>query len=91
MFSKKPAEPIRPAPPQGKSMPSNNSTFSVIGSDVAIKGYVTASADLHVDGTSEGDLKCASLVQGETCLGTGGFSAESARLSGMLSVSITAR
>ncbi|MEL7446015.1 MAG: polymer-forming cytoskeletal protein [Pseudomonadota bacterium] len=72
-------------------MPSNNSTFSVIGSDVAIKGDVTASADLHVDGTIEGDLKCASLVQGETSLVTGGITAETARLAGKLSGSITAR
>ena len=43
-----------------------NSTFSVIGSDVVIKGDVSASADLHVDGKIEGDIKCSSLVQGES-------------------------
>lgn len=99
MFSKKPAEPSDPAAPppsppkrsQGKSMSSNSSTFSVIGSDVAIKGNVSASADLHVDGAVEGDIKCTSLVQGESSHVTGGIKAETARLSGRVTGSITAR
>lgn len=68
-----------------------NSTFSVIGSDVAIKGDVTASADLHIDGRIEGDIKCQSLVQGETSKVTGSIEAESARLSGEVHGSIDAR
>lgn len=69
----------------------SNSTFSVIGTDIAIKGDIKASADLHVDGNIEGDLTCASLVQGETSTITGGIKAESARLSGAVNGSITAR
>ena len=38
-------------------MANGNSTFSVIGSDVTIKGDVSASVDLHIDGTIEGDLE----------------------------------
>lgn len=73
-------------------MPSNSSsTFSVIGSDVSIKGDITASADLHVDGAIEGDIKCASLVQGESSLVNGAIIAETARLSGKVQGSITAR
>ena len=72
-------------------MASANSTFSVIGTDVVIKGDVSASADLHVDGTIEGDIKCASLVQGETSAISGSVIAESARLSGKVNGSITAR
>ena len=72
-------------------MPSANSTFSVIGSDVVIKGDVSASADLHVDGTIEGDIKCASLVQGEGSSISGSVVAETARLSGKVDGSITAR
>jgi cytoskeletal protein CcmA (bactofilin family) len=71
-------------------MPSS-STFSVIGTDVVIKGDVTASADLHVDGRIEGDLSCASLVQGEGSHIEGGITAESARLAGSVTGSITAR
>ncbi|MEP5937648.1 MAG: polymer-forming cytoskeletal protein [Erythrobacter sp.] len=70
---------------------SNNSTFSVIGSDVSIKGDVTASADLHVDGKIEGDITCSSLVQGETSNITGGVEAETARLAGTVSGSINVR
>lgn len=72
-------------------MTSANSTFSVIGSDVVIKGDVGASADLHVDGTIEGDIKCASLVQGEGSVISGAVIAETARLSGKVIGSITAR
>ena len=93
MFSKKPADdPRLPAAtkPQGRTM-SGNSTFSVIGTDVTIKGDVSATADLHVDGRIEGDITCASLVQGETSTIEGSIEAESARLSGRLTGSIRAR
>ena len=72
-------------------MASASSTFSVIGTDVVIKGDVNASADLHVDGTIEGHIKCASLVQGESSAISGSVIAESARLSGRDNGSITAR
>ena len=70
---------------------NNGSTFSVIGPDVSIKGDVTATADLHVDGTIEGDIACSSLVQGETSRIIGGVEAETARLAGQVSGSIKAR
>ena len=72
-------------------MANGNSTFSVIGSDVSIKGDVSASVDLHVDGQIEGDIKCASLVQGESSTIAGGVTADSARMSGKVVGSITAK
>ena len=72
-------------------MMASGSTFSVIGADVVIKGNITATADLHVDGTIEGDIKCASLVQGESSNITGAVTAESARMAGKINGSITAR
>jgi cytoskeletal protein CcmA (bactofilin family) len=72
-------------------MSGANSTFSVIGPDVVIKGDISATADLHVDGAIEGDIKCASLVQGEASSISGAVVAESARLSGKVNGSITAR
>ncbi len=72
-------------------MPSNNSTFSVIGSDVKITGDVAATADLHVDGTIQGDIQCSSLVQGESSQVTGAITAETARLAGKVNGSIKAR
>ena len=96
MFSKKPAQPSPTAPPAPSVKPkargmASNSTFSVIGSDVTIKGDVTATADLHVDGTVEGDIKCASIVQGETSAISGAITADSARMSGKVTGSITAK
>lgn len=72
-------------------MANGGSTFSVLGADVAIKGNVEASADLHVDGTVEGDLTCTSLVQGESSLIQGGITADTARLSGTVKGTITVR
>ena len=74
-----------------KPVANGGSTFSVLGADVAIKGNVEASADLHVDGTVEGDLTCTSLVQGESSLIEGGISADTARLSGTVKGTITVR
>jgi cytoskeletal protein CcmA (bactofilin family) len=88
MFSKKPDEYSPASPPVARP---NGSTFSIIGSDVLIKGDVTATADLHVDGRIEGDIQCASLVQGEASHIEGGITAETARLAGTVTGSITAR
>ena len=93
MFSKKPAEEPRPIADrqQGRTTMAGSSTFSVIGSDVSIKGDVSASVDLHVDGRIEGDITCASLVQGETSELHGSIQAETARLAGRIVGSIHAR
>lgn len=87
MFSKKPAA----APRQSAPMASRGSTFSVIGGDVVIKGDISASADLHIDGRVEGDIACASLVQGQSSCIQGAIEAESARIGGTVTGSITAR
>lgn len=92
MFSKKPAETRQsPAARQDRPVASSKSTFSVIGADVTIRGDVIASTELHVDGSIEGDIQCASLVQGETSTVTGAVTAESARLAGRVVGSITAK
>lgn len=70
---------------------ASGSTFSVLGADTAITGDIKASADLHIDGRVDGDIACASLVQGESSEITGGISAESARLAGTVRGSISAR
>lgn len=91
MFSKKPADLPPPAPVARASKPMSSGTFSVIGGDVTIKGDVEASVDLHVDGRIEGDIACASLVQGEASVISGSIKAESARLAGKVEGSIEAR
>ena len=95
MFSKKSGElPNSPQPNnQGRERMAGkgNSTFSVFGSDTAITGDIKASADLHIDGSVEGDISCSSLVQGETSTVKGAIEAESARLAGTIEGSIAAR
>ena len=88
MFAKKPGSPL-PHSPQGRSMA--NSTFSVFGPDIKIKGNVAASADLHIDGHVEGDVSCTALVQGESGEIVGGITAETARLSGTVRGTIDVR
>ena len=91
MFSKdRPAEAGGRAGGRLGAQPTG-STFSMIGPDVAITGDLTASADLHVDGRVTGDIACASLVQGEASEIEGAIVAESARLSGRVTGSVTVR
>jgi len=73
--------------PQGASM--NGSTFSVLGADTLVKGNVTASIDLHLDGRIEGDVTCASLVQGESSEIVGAITADTARLHGRVRGTVT--
>ena len=60
----------------------SNPGFSILGADIVLSGRVTAEADLHIDGTIEGDVSCKTLVQGEGSTITGSISAETVRLSG---------
>lgn len=92
MFSKKPA-PQRAtsgASPMASAGRNAASTFSVLGADLAIKGDLSANADLHIDGRIEGDVDCAGLVQGESSAIHGVIRAKSARLSGTVHGSIEA-
>jgi cytoskeletal protein CcmA (bactofilin family) len=90
MFSKKPEE-LSPAGAPRPVANNGGSTFSVIGADVTIKGDLSASADLHVDGTVQGDIACASLVQGESSRIEGAIEAQTARLSGRVKGTISVR
>ena len=100
MFSKKPAEtpapsaPARPVTPKAAPVSKNSSSsgsFSVLGADVTITGNISASTELHIDGTVEGDIDCASLVQGDGSQITGEVKADSARLAGRVDGSIHAK
>jgi cytoskeletal protein CcmA (bactofilin family) len=87
MFSKKPAPSF---PGAHRSMP-NAATFSVIAADVVIRGNVEATTDLHIDGTIEGDIACATVVQGEGSRVEGAIEADRARLSGTVNGTVTVR
>jgi len=86
MFSKKHDTTARPS---GNGA-MKDSTFSVLGPDIAIKGDLTASMDLHLDGRIDGDIKCSALVQGSSSEVTGAVVAENARIAGTIRGSIAA-
>ena len=98
MFSKKsaPEEQVEsnPVPPIMTNTPalrSNNGPSTLIGRDVTIKGDISATADLHIDGRIEGDISCATLIQGESSTIVGTITTETARVAGALNGSISAR
>lgn len=88
MFSKKRAPDANAVATRAKPQAVTGATFSVFGADTLIRGDVSAAADLHIDGRVEGDIACASLVQGESSEIVGGVTAESARLAGTVRGSI---
>ncbi len=79
------------AAPRSQGKPMAGSTFSVFGVDIRIIGDVHASADLHIDGHVQGDVTCTALVQGEGSEIQGAITAETARLSGTVRGTISAR
>ena len=65
-------------------------SFSIIGSDMEITGNVKASVDLHIDGQIDGDVSCASLVQGANSVIKGAVKADTAKIAGSIEGSIDA-
>lgn len=65
--------------------------FSVLGADILVTGDITATADLHIDGRVEGDVRCGSLVQGAESQIFGRVEAEDARLAGLVEGAVHVR
>lgn len=78
MFSRKPGPDARPQ----TGANGVGATFSVLAADLVVTGDLRASADLHIDGSVDGSITCAALVQGESSTIRGAITADSARLSG---------
>ncbi|MET0240174.1 MAG: polymer-forming cytoskeletal protein [Sphingobium sp.] len=87
MFSKPVKSPIRPGAP---ATGARQIPFSLIGGDIAVRGDIEATADLHVDGRVDGDIACAALVLGPDSRVTGNIRAKSARIAGLVEGSIAA-
>ena len=88
MFPKK--SPSHPQFPSQASRSVSTPSFSILGPDTAIRGDISAESDLHIEGSIEGDVTCASLVQGEGSEIIGAVSAGSARLGGRVWGTISA-
>ena len=92
MFSKSrqtPANASSAVSPQART--AAGGSFSVLGADVTVTGNISAGVDLHLDGRVDGDVSCASLVQGAGSVIRGAVSADSARLAGTVDGSINAK
>ncbi|MFT3967286.1 MAG: polymer-forming cytoskeletal protein [Sphingobium sp.] len=88
MFSKPAKTPARPVPSPATG--ARQIPFSLLGTDVSIRGDVEASVDLHVDGRVEGNIVCAALAQGPESHVVGNVTARSARIAGHVEGGITA-
>ncbi|MDB4219023.1 polymer-forming cytoskeletal protein [Emcibacteraceae bacterium] len=71
--------------------PAINSVPSIISSDVVIKGNVSTSGEIQLDGTVEGDLKSNSVTVGEHGMVKGKISADDVIVKGTVKGSITGR
>lgn len=58
--------------------------FSMLSPDIVVNGNIDASADLHIDGRVEGDVACATLVQGAESHIVGAVRADAARIAGTI-------
>lgn len=56
--------------------------MSMIGADIVITGNIEASVDLHIEGRVNGDVRCATLILGETSAVHGKIFADRVRVSG---------
>lgn len=65
--------------------------FSLFGTDVTLTGNLIAIANLHIDGRILGDVACCNLVQGKDSGIIGSVTAETARIAGTITGSVTVR
>lgn len=68
-----------------------NSVPSIISSDVTIKGNVSTSGEIQLDGTVEGDVKSNSVTIGENGTVKGKVNADDVIVKGTVKGSITGR
>ena len=68
-----------------------NSVPSIISSDVTIKGNVSTSGEIQLDGTIEGDVKSNSVTVGENGTVKGKVNADDVIVKGTVKGSITGR
>lgn len=74
--------------PAGKS---GTGGLSFIGTDVVINGDVTSTGQLHIDGRIDGDVKCETLIQGDSGTIAGQINADTAHLAGLIDGTVKAR
>ena len=58
--------------------------MSVIGADIVITGNIEASVDLHIEGKVIGDVRCATLILGDSSAINGRIYAARVKVSGVV-------
>jgi len=65
-------------------------TYSFIGPEVVVTGDIASPGQLHVDGKVNGDVRCATLSQGESGAIAGNIDVGEARLAGLIDGAVSA-
>jgi cytoskeletal protein CcmA (bactofilin family) len=87
MFSRKTETSVAPLK-AGKAGPPGLSFF---GPEMVISGDVSTSAQIHLDGRIDGNVRCAQLCQGNTGIIAGDIVADEARIAGLVQGTVNAR
>jgi len=78
-------------PNKSKDGRERNVTPSIIGTDCTLTGNILSQGEVHVDGRVEGDIRCDTLVVGQSGTITGEISAETVRVLGTVTGQIRSR
>lgn len=70
---------------------SGGGGLSFIGPDVVVSGDLTTESQIHIDGRIDGDVACATLIQGKGGTIAGNIVAESACIAGLVDGTVNAR
>lgn len=70
---------------------SDKRDTSVIGADIVITGNIEASVDLHIEGQVIGDVRCATLILGESSSVNGHIYAARVKVAGTVEGAIETR
>lgn len=76
--------------PGAKPGKSSRAGLSFIGPEVVIGGDLATTAQLHVDGRIDGQVRCGTLCQGESGIIAGDIIAEEARIAGLVEGTVCA-
>jgi cytoskeletal protein CcmA (bactofilin family) len=73
-----------PANDSDPQVAADRKPLSVIGADIVVTGNIEASVDLHLEGKVVGDVRCATLILGESSTVTGRVYATRVKISGVV-------
>ena len=83
--------PVSSAAVQPKKPAGRNGAPSIISSDLSVTGTLASAGDMQIDGSIDGDVRCARLVVGESGVIKGTVRAETVTVRGRVEGGIRAR